>query len=265
MLYIYNMLPSVRQDAVFRALASPARRALLDHYSTIERISLGWLKVLAMIVLSSGVIIAVMNCVRLIHGLPSEANALVVVPFSLVVFYTVAIFGFRQSSVLLMGAGAEPAAAPPPAADEAPPAAPESEDADEVDEADETAGRAAKYERSGLDDARARRIWPRLEQLMNTEALYLDPDLQVSALAQRLEVSPQTLSEVLGRIAGSRFYDYINRLRVERARQLLRDAAWAERSVLEIALAAGFNSKSTFNKYFKQEVGQTPTAYRQVA
>lgn len=31
MLYIYNMSPSERQDAVFRALASPARRALLDH------------------------------------------------------------------------------------------------------------------------------------------------------------------------------------------------------------------------------------------
>lgn len=31
MLYVYNMSPSDRQDAVFRALASPIRRALLDH------------------------------------------------------------------------------------------------------------------------------------------------------------------------------------------------------------------------------------------
>jgi AraC-like DNA-binding protein len=228
------------------------RRALLDQYSAIERISLDWLKILAVIVLTSGIAIALLNCARLVSGLPSSATAIILVPFSLVVFYAVAILGFRQSSVLLIGARPDLSA-----------------DTDAVVSAglveeEEAADRDIKYERSGLDDSRAQRIWARLEILMSTDSPYLDSELQLSTLAEQLGVSPQTLSEVLGRIAGNRFYDYINGLRVERARQLLRDPASAETSILDIALAAGFKSKSTFNKYFKQEVGQTPTAYRQL-
>lgn len=245
---LLNALSLVAYSSATLRLLTRYRRALLDQYSTIERISLDWLRVLALIVLASGLIIALVNCVRLVHGLPSSANALVVVPFSLLVFYAVAILGFRQSSVLLIGTPPEPTIET-----QAPAAMPEKEPEE----------RSAKYERSGLDQQRAQRIWERLEALMAAEPLYLDPDLQLSTLAERLDVSPQTLSEVLNRIAGSRFYDYVNRLRVERARQLLRDPALAETSILDIALRAGFNSKSTFNKYFKQEVGQTPTAYRQ--
>jgi AraC-like DNA-binding protein len=228
------------------------RHALLDHYSAIERISLDWLKSLAFIVLTAGIAIATLNCVRLIYELPSTANAIIVVPFSLIFFYAVAILGFRQSSVLLIGV---------------PPEIPAETGVgtfDEIVEEEEPVGRDAKYERSGLDENRAQRIWTRLENLMASESPYQDSELQLSTLAEQLKVSPQTLSEVLGRIAGSRFYDYINRLRVERAKHMLRDPACAETSILDIALAAGFKSKSTFNKYFKQEVGQTPTAYRQI-
>lgn len=242
---------AVYSGAALKQLAH-YRSALLDQYSAIERISLDWLKMLAIIVLTSGVAIAALNVARLFTGLPSSATAIILVPFSLVVFYTVAVLGFRQSSVLLIGARpAEPVAGESIVA------------VDTVEEAAVT--RETKYERSGLDDERARRIWARLETLMSTEAPYLDSELQLSTLAERLKVSPQTLSEVLGRIADSRFYDYINRLRVERAKLLLRDSASADISILDIALAAGFKSKSTFNKYFRQEVGQTPTEYRQAS
>jgi AraC-like DNA-binding protein len=229
--------------AALRQLAR-YRRALLDQYSAIERISLDWLKMLAVIVLAFGIAIAVMNGIRFIWGLPPAATAIIVVPFSLVIFYTVAILGFRQSSVLLIGTPTDVLTT-------------SSVDADE-----ERSTPSAKYERSGLDDNRAQRIWSRLEALMAAEAPYLDPELELPALAARLNVSPQTLSEVLGRIAGSRFYDYINKLRVERAKNLLRDPACAGTSVLDVAMAAGFKSKSTFNKYFREAVGQTPTDYR---
>jgi AraC-like DNA-binding protein len=246
----------VYSGAVLRQLRA-YRQVLLDNYSAIERISLDWLKVLAAIVLTSGVAIAVLNCVRLVHDLPPYTIALIMVPFSLVFFYTVAILGFRQSSALLIRTGAEI-----PGAAESPPAAEGSAITTEAE--GESAG-AAKYGRSGLDEERARRIWSRLEQLMAVESLYLDPDLELATLAERLNVNLQTLSEVLGRVAGSRFYDYINGLRVTRAKDMLLDPARARDSILDIALAAGFNSKSTFNKYFKQVVGQTPTAYRQLS
>ena len=97
---------------------------------------------------------------------------------------------------------------------------------------------------------------------MDKERLYLEPELQVEALASALEVRQQTLSEVLNTHAGLRFYDYINGLRVEEARQLMVDPENAGLSLLDIAMAAGFSSKSTFNKYFKRTFEQTPSEYR---
>ena len=92
---------------------------------------------------------------------------------------------------------------------------------------------------------------------------FLDPDLDLNNLAERLGVGAQTLSELLNSHGGVKFYDYVNRRRVAAAQRLLRDPAQAGATVLDVALQAGFSSKSTFNKYFKQEVGQTPTEYRQ--
>jgi len=232
---------------VLRGLAA-YRLGLLERYSAIERISLNWLRTLVLIVLFGGGATAVVNVLRLAGGWPLDPTWMVV-PLSVALFYAVAIFGFRQSTVLLIGvevARAEPLVAPDvprePAAEQ--PAA------------------AEKYRRSGLDEERALQIWGRLRALMEQEPLFLDPDLQLAVLAQRLDVSPQILSEVLGKMAGARFYDYINRLRVARAQQLLADTRRDALPVLDIAFAAGFKTKSSFNKYFKQAVGMTPSEYR---
>lgn len=91
--------------AVLRRLAI-YRRGLLDRCSAIERISLNWLKVLVWIVLVSGAAIAVVHLVRLVTGWALDPSMLVVLPLSIVLFYAVAILGFRQSTILLMG-GAE--------------------------------------------------------------------------------------------------------------------------------------------------------------
>ena len=68
------------------------------------------------------------------------------------------------------------------------------------------------------------------------------------------------LSEVLNRHANKNFYEFINHYRIDYVcERLLEDP---DRSVLDIALEAGFSSKSTFNAIFKQFTGQTPTQYR---
>jgi AraC-like DNA-binding protein len=219
------------------------RLQLLDRYAAIERISLDWLRLLALAILLLGAAVAMVNAPRLAIGWDLDATELAVLPITILIYVAVILFGFRQASAVLIGPALEPA----------PAAKPEPEPAAED----------ARYLRSGLDPVRASRLWQRLETLMDTEQLFLDPELDLNTLAERIGVGAQTLSELLNSHGGVKFYDYVNRRRVAAAQRLLREPVQATATVLDIALRAGFSSKSTFNKYFKQELGLTPTEYRQ--
>ena len=249
------------------------RARLLDHFAAIERLSLDWLRNVAGVILALGVTVAVVNLLRLLGGWTVDPNRLINAPVSILVFYGVAIMGFRQSQVLLgtrllqerqavvpgemTGVAAESAPAAQALADAPAPVA-------DVDAPRQKGGAvtSARYQRSGLNEYRAERLWQRLQELMQRERLHLQPELHLGILAERLGVRQQTLSEVLNEHAGLRFYDFVNGLRVEEAKKLLADPAQARLSVLDIALMAGFSSKSTFNKYFALSVGSTPSEFR---
>lgn len=114
----------------------------------------------------------------------------------------------------------------------------------------------------GLPDADRQRLAERLRSVAASDRPHLDPDLTAGALAERLGASPRELSEVLTLEFDSGFYDYVNGLRVEEAKALLRDPAHADATVLEILYASGFSSKSAFHRAFRAHVGETPSAYR---
>lgn len=131
---------------------------------------------------------------------------------------------------------------------------PEAEPAD-----DEAAAPAATSE---PDDARHDAVQARLAVLMEGAApLYLEPALTIGQVAKRSGYPEYLVSAVINRRFGGTFWDYINRLRVEAARACLADAD-DTRSILDIAYACGFTSKSTFNAAFKRQLGGTPSAYR---
>ena len=96
---------------------------------------------------------------------------------------------------------------------------------------------------------------------VRAEKPYLDPDLTLASLAAQLGITDKTLSAVLNATAGG-YADYVNRLRVDEAQRRLHDPDHAHLSVLAVGLDAGFASKSTFNRVFKERTGQTPSAYR---
>jgi AraC-like DNA-binding protein len=58
------------------------------------------------------------------------------------------------------------------------------------------------------------------------------------------------------------FSDYINSLRIEEAKKILQDPA-NNKTILEILYETGFNSKASFNAYFKKETGLTPTEFKE--
>jgi len=123
-------------------------------------------------------------------------------------------------------------------------------------------GPGEKYARSGMTTAAQSLIATRLEKRMNQCKDYLEPDLRLNQLADRIGTSPQHLSQYLNEVVGQTFFDYINSRRIVQVQGLMRDPAHADSSLLDLAFAAGFNSKTTFNTFFKKSTGMTPSAWR---
>lgn len=131
----------------------------------------------------------------------------------------------------------------------------------------ETGGREREVRGSGKQAAVARlspdetrRMRARLRRLMEDERLFMDEDLSLSRLAGLLGLSNHQLSWLLNEEQGESFYALVNRYRIEAAREMLRTQP--ERTVLQIAMAVGFNSKSSFHAAFTRLTGRTPAAYR---
>lgn len=99
-----------------------------------------------------------------------------------------------------------------------------------------------------------------IDAVMEAKALHLDPGLTLANLADALNCRPRDLSESLNHGAGRNFYAYVNAWRIREAKKRLLEEP--ERSVMEIALESGFNSKSAFHNAFRRELGITPTDWR---
>jgi AraC-like DNA-binding protein len=122
-----------------------------------------------------------------------------------------------------------------------------------------------KYRKSGLDDQRLRRLRHDLESLMVDGQVYLQPDLTLPRLADRLGCSVNHLSQVINAGFGVNFFEYVNRHRVEHACTLLASADSGDVPITGIAYSVGFNANSAFYAAFRKHVGVTPDRYRRRA
>ena len=98
----------------------------------------------------------------------------------------------------------------------------------------------------------------KLLALMATQQPWLEPELTLAELAQRLRTNPGLLSKVINAGCGQNFNDFVNTYRVAEARRKLADPRFAHYSLVGVALESGFNSKSTFNRVFRKLAGVTP-------
>jgi len=100
---------------------------------------------------------------------------------------------------------------------------------------------------------------------MDSEKPYLNSSLTLEQLASQLQLQPRLLSTIINRHFGKNFFEFINGYRIEEAKRLLRSSEVPRLSVSTIMLDVGFNSKGTFNTFFKKIVGMTPSQYRSSA
>ena len=118
------------------------------------------------------------------------------------------------------------------------------------------------YEKSGLEKQEAQRILISLESIMNSEEPYLKGDLDLTALADLIKVSPHKLSQALNVHLHKNFFDYINGYRIEKVKEYLSDDKKNHFKIESLAFDCGFYSKSTFYKIFKRNEGITPAEFR---
>ena len=83
--------------------------------------------------------------------------------------------------------------------------------------------------------------------------------LDVPALAAVAHVSPSHFARQFRATFGETPHRYLQRRRVERAMELLRET---DRPVTEVCLDVGFHSLGTFSRTFRAVVGESPSAYR---
>lgn len=118
-----------------------------------------------------------------------------------------------------------------------------------------------RYERSGMDARMMNDYETALAAFMQKSRIYLDPDLSLEILASRMKMSRHHLTQLLNEKLEKNFYSFINEYRIEEAIGRLNDPS-LQVNILSLAFDCGFNSKSSFNNYFKKITGSTPTAYR---
>ena len=97
---------------------------------------------------------------------------------------------------------------------------------------------------------------------MTKKELYKDPKLSIHKFAQELDIPRQYISEVLNVYLGISFQDFVNEYRVEAFVVNLKKDQNGQFTLFGLANEVGFNSKSTFNAFFKKYKGLTPSEFK---
>ncbi len=118
-----------------------------------------------------------------------------------------------------------------------------------------------KYARSGLKEHIADDIHEKLMHLFVQEEYFKRNNLSLNELAAELDIHPNYLSQIINEKAGKSFYDFVNTFRLEAFKKMVKDGKNKDFTLLALAYDCGFNSKSSFNRYFKKSTGQTPSNF----
>lgn len=89
---------------------------------------------------------------------------------------------------------------------------------------------------------------------------HLSEKLTLDQAAEQVYLSKSYFCRILKDELGCTFTEYVNRLRIERSKALLKSTCM---SIAEIACAVGFDDQSYFTRIFKKQVGAAPGKYRE--
>jgi YesN/AraC family two-component response regulator len=117
-----------------------------------------------------------------------------------------------------------------------------------------------KYKNSSLSASKKQEILNSIKHQMTNEKVYLNNNLTLDSLAGHINTNKVYLSEVLNEMDTS-FYELLNKYRIDEAIRIMSSDQSKVYTIDSISKMVGFNSISTFNKYFRRITGITPSFY----
>lgn len=210
------------------------QKMLPEYYSALEKINLNWLKyiIVSLIILFIGVFCMIALGTRT-DIIPFDKIFRIVAVVQSGYLFCIVFFSLRQSLVFHQQGTL---------------------DMNNV---------VAKEEKINiLDEKGSDSVSQKLLKFMETEKPYLDEELSLQKLSSLMNISTHQLSQTINQALHTNFYKFVNAYRIEEVKKKLRDPEFEKYSILGIAFESGFNSKSTFNKIFKEETGMTPSEFK---
>ena len=118
------------------------------------------------------------------------------------------------------------------------------------------------YRKSGLNETMANYYKQELLTLMKHQRPYVNGDLKLSQLADKLDISQHNLSELLNVKFGMSFPEFVNSYRIKDAQTLMQGDHSNALRLIDIAYQVGYNNKTSFSQTFKKHTGLTPSQFR---
>ena len=110
-----------------------------------------------------------------------------------------------------------------------------------------------------LKDSDMEELKDRLCNVLEREKLYLNPDIRVGDLAERLYTNKSYLAQTIKLKMGKNFCQLVHYYRVREAMRLY--AQNTELTITQLCRRVGFNSMTTFNTAFGRNTGFTPAEW----
>lgn len=112
-----------------------------------------------------------------------------------------------------------------------------------------------------LPETETQLLKTKLDSLMINEKVFLQNDLTLADVSEMLQTSTNNVSWLLNQVYKTTFYDFINQYRVKEFLKKVENKEHLKHTILALSMDVGFNSKSTFNKAFKNTMHDTPSNY----
>ncbi len=121
--------------------------------------------------------------------------------------------------------------------------------------------RKEKYHKSKMDEKTAILIIEKLNECMEKDQLYLNPNLKLQDVAKVVKCNTGELSQVLNMFMNINFMDYINKYRIDEFIKRIQDKSASKYTLVFLSEQCGFSSRTSFFRTFKKIKGMSPAEY----